>query len=96
MTGKTHTIPMLAIPDPRCEMCAFYHMIDSGFGYCTGLPPTEPHHKTPWWERLATFFHIYCIHEKSPRRDYPYEGYRIVPWDIVTCRLFKYFRSSHD
>ncbi len=80
--------PMNTLPDPRCEQCEFYRMIDSAYGWCIGNPPSELHRKSPWWIRLAWFFYIY-IEVKDPRPDYPFEGYRVVPWDIVACRLFK-------
>ena len=89
MKKQTKQLFKLKIPDPRCEQCIYYKMIDSGYGHCIGTPPTDPYRKMPWWEKLATFFHIYWICSKSDNRDYPYEGYRSVPWDLHSCKLFR-------
>lgn len=29
----------MRVPEPRCEQCYYYHMIDSGYGDCYRYPP---------------------------------------------------------
>lgn len=55
----------------ECENCHFYHMIDSGYGWCTRYPPRIAY-------RLVVRFLIFL---RLVRDD----SYSIVPWNMKGC-----------
>lgn len=59
-----------------CEECKYYHMIDSGYGWCTKNPP--------WY----TIRKIKRVRFLSFRRVH-YITYPCVPWDLRTCGNFE-------
>lgn len=38
-SGEIETTSTYRPPAKRCELCEWYNMIDSGFGYCYRYPP---------------------------------------------------------
>ena len=47
--------PCNADKDPRCEMCGFYRIIDSGYGYCIALPTVVT---VPWCRITCSLFEL--------------------------------------
>ena len=60
-----------------CEKCTHYKMIDSGYGHCIAMPPTECPRRT-LWERIRRVWPEHGL----------YDEYLIVAWTTPICGLF--------
>lgn len=64
-------------PDPCCEQCRFYKFIDSGYGYCIGVPPTVQPKRRTIWQWVRGIYPEYGL----------YDFYQVVAWCTPACGL---------
>ena len=62
------------IPQRRCELCRYYNLIDSAYGYCYRYPPVLVKESITW-----KFWRKACVKERYP----------IVAWTECACGEYK-------